>query len=276
MNRKINNRYGKIFKELREKRSLPLSHFEKIGISKSSLAKFERGETMMKFDRVVNALQEMDFTLTEFEHFINDFSLSYIEEKLKEIEVADFTQDSTKLEEIYQDTKIRGYTLTSLSAKALFMGLTEEEEELIINHLFETESWGYFELSIFYFTMDCLKTREILKLLHPFLLHGHTFLDIQGYREKFLQVSYRAVARMCYTKNQELAHIILGNTRLEKYEHSLLLTNIRNIIEGYYIYTFENQSKGEELMNEAIWIFNKLNSHKIAEYYQHRYDKYIK
>ena len=53
-------RYGEIFKKLREQKNFSLSHFSEIGISKASLSRFELGQTMISFERLDSALQEMN------------------------------------------------------------------------------------------------------------------------------------------------------------------------------------------------------------------------
>ncbi|MDH8063404.1 helix-turn-helix transcriptional regulator, partial [Lactococcus lactis subsp. lactis] len=81
-------RYGEIFKKLREQKNFSLSHFSEIGISKASLSRFELGQTMISFERLDSALQEMNVTLAEYEHFINNFSMDYKEEFIEDIIIA--------------------------------------------------------------------------------------------------------------------------------------------------------------------------------------------
>lgn len=77
----MDTRYGKVFKLIRNQKNLPLSYFEKIGIGKSHVGKFERGEIMMAFDRIDNMLQLMNVSLGEFELIVNhnvpDFQNSF-------------------------------------------------------------------------------------------------------------------------------------------------------------------------------------------------------
>ena len=76
-------RYGKVFKKLRTQKHLPLSFFESYGLQKSAIHNFENGKSMMGFERLDIALQAMNVSLAEYEYFINDFQLNYMEEMLE-------------------------------------------------------------------------------------------------------------------------------------------------------------------------------------------------
>ncbi|MDN5488489.1 MAG: helix-turn-helix domain-containing protein, partial [Lactococcus lactis] len=111
-------RYGEIFKKLREQKNFSLSHFSEIGISKASLSRFELGQTMISFERLDSALQEMNVTLAEYEHFINNFSMDYKEEFLEDIILADIADDVDKLHSLYleameYDSKMLAYCAKS-------------------------------------------------------------------------------------------------------------------------------------------------------------------
>ncbi|WP_276414425.1 hypothetical protein, partial [Lactococcus petauri] len=174
--------------------------------------------------------------------------------------------DSTKLEEIYQDTKIRGYTLTSLSAKALFMGLTEEEEELIINHLFETESWGYFELSFFYFTMDDLSVKDIKKLmLDLFSVNTPGYRSFK-YRHRLSQIGYRAIFIFTKRGYQEYARLFFDTCEPYHLEYDVSLTHHRELVIGFYIYKFIDREKGLKRINTILKIFEKTGEQELADY----------
>ena len=55
----VYKKYGDCFKKLRNQKNLGLSYFSKIGINRANLSRFERGQTMMSFERVDLMLEEM-------------------------------------------------------------------------------------------------------------------------------------------------------------------------------------------------------------------------
>lgn len=72
---------------------MPLSYFQRVGIDKIGLSRFERGLSMMGFEKVDVMLQEMNVSLAEYELVINHFVPDFQEEFLFEVEEADFAQD---------------------------------------------------------------------------------------------------------------------------------------------------------------------------------------
>lgn len=45
----VYKKFGYVFRQIREQKYIPLSDFSSIGISKATLSRFERAETMMNF-----------------------------------------------------------------------------------------------------------------------------------------------------------------------------------------------------------------------------------
>lgn len=112
MNKQSNNkkmvyqRYGKTFKNIRLQKMLSLSFCEKVGISKSTIYRFESGQAMIGFDSLLIALYEMGVTLAEYEMFLNDFIESYQEEIISAILRADYFGDvsekKTNIQAVYR------------------------------------------------------------------------------------------------------------------------------------------------------------------------------
>lgn len=269
----ISKRYGETFRFLRKKRNISLSYFSKIGISKSALAQFERGETMMKFDRLHRCLEELDVTLAEFELIINNFSINYQEELLIEIEKADLLKDIKKLKSIKNISKTSNYYV-SLAAKSRYSQLTYKEINSIFNFLFDLPTWTSFELSLFYLVCEQFPP----KLQKSLLMSAFEYMDILKetplYRDRLLQIFYRSILPLSNCKDREMIEYILRKTDPMVREHTLFLNNIRYFSIGCYEYTFLNKQKGQTLMLEAIDIFKKLFSPTIAKYYQDIYNNY--
>lgn len=82
----IYGKYGKAFKIIRNQKKMTLNYFSKLGISRSSISKFERGHSMMKFDTLLVALQELEISLEEFELFLNNYNISPSDTLINEID----------------------------------------------------------------------------------------------------------------------------------------------------------------------------------------------
>lgn len=262
----IYKKYGRIFKKIRNQRRYPLSYFENVGISKSALAKFERGETMIGLDRATRALQEMGITLEEFEQLINDFTMDYYDEFLFEIEKADIAQKTEVLERLYIQAKTHGDYLLSLAVKGRLGVLETEDINEIVDTLTEIEYWGYFELSFFYFTMDDLSVKDIKKLmLDLFSVNTPGYRSFK-YRHRLSQIGYRAIFIFTKRGYQEYARLFFDTCEPYHLEYDVSLTHHRELVIGFYIYKFIDREKGWKRINTILKIFEKTGEQELADY----------
>lgn len=262
-------KYGEIFRTLRKQSKIPISHFEKLGISKATLAKFERGESMMGFDRVVIALQELGISLEEYEQFLNNFLMNDKEDIIADIEHADILGIKEDLVHLSDKAKELKYPLLALSAKSLYSSLTNEEAEQITEYLFSIHIWGFTELNIFYFTLPNFSARELQILINSFLIEKHPLLGSEKYRNCFLKVAYRATILFSSRGYLDSAKYILDCIDNYHLEHTLFNQNLRNLTLGYWNYCFNDVAKGHYQIQQALDILNILGKQEVASYYQH-------
>lgn len=269
-------KYGETFRRIREQKRLALSSFVSIGISKGTLSKFERGESMMSFDKVVFALQYMGITLEEFEHFLNGYSLSESAQLLEELKRATITQDKEMLFELSEAAEREGFHFIALSAKCSYTSLSPNEIDDITDYLYEVTVWSYKALCIFYYTMHALATRDILHILDFFLAKAHELFNSEKHRNYLVQVCCRAICILSCRKQKESAEYILQRLDTYKLVNSMFLRNLHSITEGFWIYCFEDKLKGDTQMLKALDVFYAVSTPEIAKYYQCQYDYYVK
>lgn len=269
-------KYGTTFRQLREQLHLSLSSFASVGISKAALSKFERGESMMSFEKVVMALQVMGVSLEEFEFFLNDYSLNEPEQLLNEIENATIIGDTIKLSALCKTAELEGFSYIAIAAKSSIAPLESLDIEKITDYLYEIDVWSYKELCIFYFTMSNLDTRDILYVLDLFLANGHKLFNAGKYRSYLVQACCRAVTILSYRGYREYASHILNRIKSFNLINTMFLRNLRNISYGYWLYRFKDTTMGDEIMLNALKIFNEVSTPDIAKYYENRYNYFVK
>ncbi|WP_270253008.1 helix-turn-helix domain-containing protein [Lactococcus garvieae] len=271
----IDPRYGSVFRRLRKKRGYSLSFFYQLGFSKSTLGSFERGESMMGFDRVLMCLYEMDIPLSEFEQLLNNYSIGYQEDMIIEIEKADLHHDKVRIMKIERELNEMEYPLLALAAKSRYKRLSQEELGDIISYLFESDNWGYFELTLIYFTIEQFRTKDMDSILTDFIDASPKILKNPQYRDRFIQISYRAIALLCERGDKTRADYFLKYTEKYVREHTLFLNNIRYFVQGLYVRCFIDKSKGVKQMKDSLSIFRTLEAASIARYYENYYQKYL-
>ncbi|MFC4653223.1 helix-turn-helix domain-containing protein [Lactococcus nasutitermitis] len=264
-------RYGEKFRFLREQKGLPLSYFQKLGIDKTDLSRFERGKTMMSLERVDMMLQEMNVSLGEFDLILNDFVPDFQEEFLNEIEEANFKFDKKKLEALYQEARNSGYILLALAAKSNVDDLEKVETEQVLLYLKKIKEWGYFEICLFFCILNSLTTSEILELMDDFDEKSENYYDILKYRRKILQAFYRGVYLLVSRGERDKAKQVLQIIEQKKLVTTDLYTaTLKRLSIGIFDYFFIHQGNGRVEIETALNVFSFLDREVLVQYYRRK------
>jgi HTH-type transcriptional regulator, SHP2-responsive activator len=267
----IDDKYGKIFKQIRLQKQLPLSYFEKIGIGKSHISKFERGELIMSFDRIHVLLQEMNVTLGEFELIMNNFTQDYQDAFLLEAVRAEFYNNNQKLRKLYMESKEYCNPWLTLLVKARLEGVTNSEISKIMGYLTKVEKWGYFELTFTFSVIEFLNTSDIINLL--------TLLDLKKridyaeirYKRRYMQVIYRAVGALIKKGEEKLAKLVMETINQNEIGSvDFYISNLKKIYEGMILFCFENDEKGLENIKGGLEIISCLGASSLRKYHERR------
>ena len=273
----VYKKFGYVFRQIREQKHISLSDFSSIGISKATLSRFERAETMMNFEKVVQALQLMGIGLEEYEYLLNDYAPNESEYLLKEIETAFLKQDKKELNNLHKIALEAGYPYISLAAKSSYTELSPENIDTITDYLYDIKVWGQIELYVFYFTMNKLNIRDILYILDLFLLEKkHKIFNSVKYLEIFVCACYRAIALLASKGYQEYSAHILNRVEALDLVQSMFLRNLLNLSKGFWTYRFKDEKAGNQMMLQALEIFHLIGNQEIAGYYQQQYDFHVK
>lgn len=264
----IDKRYGMIFRQIREQKQLPLSYFEKYGVRKSNLARFERGETMMGFERVDIMLQAMDVSLSDYALFYNYYLPDYQEHFLFEIEQAELNLNYQRIEKLHEEIAFSENKLLILSVKSKIKKLTSEEVEFILSYLRRAQHWSYFELTLNQDIVDYINTEEIQELLEVFEKKIGFYYDVMKYRRKVHQIAYKAIFHLCLKSEEALAKKIFSATRRSDEERlDFYISTLRGVALGCIHYCFENKEIGLLEIYHFLDIFEELGSKKLKSYY---------
>lgn len=268
----VYSKYGHTFRKIREQKKLSLSIFPKIGISKPALSKFERGETMMGFESVVCALQEMGVTLEEYENLLNFYSSGEEEALWEEIEHAAQSEDKKKLEDLEEYTLASGLHFMSLAAKACHSRLNNQEIEEVTEYLYDIDMWSFTELRVFYFTLDTLSPRDISHILRTFFPKGHELFKSRKHRKYFFQICCRAITFFSVRGYQKEAKILLEQLEAHDLAQTMFQRNLKNITAGYWTYQFVDPREGRKQVDDGLEILRTTNSLEEFYYYKKRYN----
>ncbi|MGF7486160.1 helix-turn-helix domain-containing protein [Lactococcus lactis] len=277
MNKQSNNkkmvyqRYGKTFKNIRLQKMFPLSFCERVGISKSTIYRFESGQAMIGFDSLLIALDEMGVSLAEYEMFLNNFMESYQEEIISAIIRADYFGDASEKKQIYRQCLEAKDNILALTVKATYSKLETYEIDSLISFLSEIKLWGYYELSVFYIILDILSESDIIRFLDSLFLLEDQLNHAFKYKRRLLEIYYKSSVILTFKGRQEASYNILTKACFKKITDDLYLNNIKNIANGFFIFHFENKEKGLKKIEEGLNMFENFGHGYICKFYQKKY-----
>ncbi|MQW23972.1 MULTISPECIES: Rgg/GadR/MutR family transcriptional regulator [unclassified Lactococcus] len=264
----VYKRYGQVFNQIRNQKHLPLSFFESVGINKSSLQRFETGQTMMGFERLDAALQAMNVTLGEYEYFLNYFQAGYLEEIVDEVIGNIYVRNTNRLQLIAQECKESNQMILYHACRSSFEELDEDSVEIIASYLYDIEQWGYFELSIFFISMECFSERTIMHLMNDFWNKAKEMYGVFKYRRRFLETSYKAIIHLSKLGYKNSVDSIIKQSYFSDQVYDMYCENLRRIALGFYKQSFIKVEEGRKEWEKSCQLFEEFGHIELARYYK--------
>lgn len=271
----VYKKYGETFKKIRIQEGVPLSFFASVGISKSTLSDFENGKKMMSFDKVVVALQALNFSLQRFETQLNDYSICDSLDIIYEIREAVLLQETEKLEELYKKAELAGMDQIAITIRVILKKYTSDDIEELINFLYFASVWGFKELTIFYIIMDKISQKEIIEILTIFKNNSEGIYYSQEYNLSITLVLCNAIVILSSSHYLSEAQRLIEAIEKHKLASTMFLRTLLYGTKGIWTYHNGNTSKGIELINTALHIHQLAGLPGTYEYYKKIYNQYI-
>ncbi|MGY3713873.1 Rgg/GadR/MutR family transcriptional regulator [Lactococcus petauri] len=268
-----NKKYGQIFKELRLQKGLPLSAFNELGISKTSLFNFEEGNTMMGFDRVNIALNKLGYSLANYEELLNNYKPHYLEDTVQKMEESWMFHDVISLKQIEKDLIEKGEHMISLVAKGCYSSLSPMDSETITSYIYELTTFNYIDLCIIFLSLEHLSQKDTMYLLEGLLKKQKILFKSSIIRCRITEIILLATYKFIIQDNQLVANYLLN--KLDDDFFTAFNRNIKNLILGCYEYRFINRETGETRMNKSLKIIKKIGKKEVYDFYNKKANKIL-
>lgn len=269
----IYKKYGNTFRLLRNQKQLPLSNFSSIAPSKSTISKFERGDTMMGFDKVLASLQILGVSLDEFEFLLNGFTLDDSKYLMQEIELAIIERNISRLQELNSIAKDSGLQYIALTAKVYFTSLDEQEIELITDYFFSLDVWLISDLWILSFTITQLDIHDSLHILDKLIADKDNMMRSTTYGYYLVKVICDASLRLIKLGYKDYAKHLLdqiqNSSMIKISTHNFMfLRNLFDLTLGCWIFNFQERAKGKNMIEKSLRTFEEIGTSELADYYR--------
>ena len=269
----IYKKYGKTFRMLRNQKHLSLSNFSSIALSKSTISKFERGETMMGFDKVLASLQIIGVSLEEFEFLLNGSTLDDSKFLMQEIEQAIIEQNIERLQELNIIAKNSSLDFIALTAKSGFSSLNEEEVEMITDYFFSLELWLVTDLWIFSLMIEQLDVHDSLHILDQLIIDKENLIRSTLHSHYLVKVICNGALHLIKLGYKDYAIHLLSQIRnssmIQTSTHNFMfLQNLYNLALGYWIFSFQDRSSGKNDIEKSLRVFKEVGPPELFKYYK--------
>lgn len=266
------NIYGETFRDLRIQKGVKRESFERIGISKAAITRFENGQSMMGFDRVSSALEILDISLEEYEHFINSCTKKTRETQLMEIEKFRILGFESELKRMKKESEEKGEKLIAVVAKSIYESLPEEEVEFLTSYLYEVKNWGYSELYVLYLSLEQLNYKDIMYLIELILEKHSRVLKIEKHRIRLYYTLYKGSIELTKRGKKLASYYLINRLEIPNDKEHMFAVNLRNLVYGYYLCHFGNKEKGSLLIKKALDIIKELCSSDFYLHFKKQYE----
>lgn len=269
----MNKKYGDSFKILRKHRGYVLTDFSSVGVSKSTLSDFERGESMIALDRIDAALQVMGYSLSDYDSFINHYIPTDINYLLLELEDAILQNNLEQLRGLLIISKQLNQENLSLTIELLLGVNIKSNVEILTEFLYEVINFEKVELFIFYVLMSFIPPQDVINILKKLESVIPKITSDKRYHRRVGHVLAEGIFTLTrYNRKKESKQYIEYLEHLEITE-TLFLTNLFNGVKGFWIYQFEDKEEGLKMITKFLKVIDLAAPSYMDEFYSNKLKK---
>ena len=211
-------KYGKVFKILREAKNMSLKEVAGDFVTPSQLSRFENGKSNLTVDTFFNCLKRMDVLQGEFSTF---YSLYYQDEDVRlslELNKALENQNTSYFRKLIQEYQERFELEERKSDRVLIavfhvmlnlcdasLVIPDSECQVISDYLMSIDEWCFYEIWILGYCARALSTRSLEILCSELIGRTQFYHDIGENRRRVYKVALNIVGHILDRGEERIA-----------------------------------------------------------------------
>ena len=274
---------GKVFRQLRESRNIPLRQATGGQFSPSMLSRFETGQSELSVEKFLFALENISASVEEILFLARGFQYDTDSELRKEIiDVLD-PKNIAPLEDLYRkeyqkhahSQNKQKHILNAIIIKSYMKSmderveLTVEEGKVLHDYLFSTEIWGIYELNLFSVSSPFLSVSLFTRYVREMIRKSDFLMEMSGNRNLFHTILLNGF--LASIECEEFTNASYFKRVIEEHFYNENETYFRTVYlwaEGLLDSKQGRVKEGYKKMEDAVRIFEMLGCNKSAEYYR--------
>ncbi|MCE2078353.1 Rgg family transcriptional regulator [Streptococcus thermophilus] len=275
---------GEFYKELRIARKVKQKDVAKNKLSVSQLSKFESGQTMLSADKMLEVIEGINLTLSEFGFALRDYKPTQhqlLMNKISKLSAENDKQSLLKLLDKYKESQLLYDKLNTLVIKNAIhlidrdFTLSLDDSKFLSNYLFDIEDWTAYEIHLFGNTMPFLSDTDLLFLGKELVSRSEINSPLLDFRKALKYTYLNLISELVERRLTTHFNFFVNQLRMILDVFDTFEIILLNFLVLVYSYLIENSVNLEEV-EQYILKVSEIEQLGLSKILEQRLSQYLR
>ena len=263
---------GEFYKELRIARKVKQKDVAKNKLSVSQLSKFESGQTMLSADKMLEVIEGINLTFSEFGFALRDYKPTQHQLLMNKI---------SKLLDKYKESQLLYDKLNTLVIKNAIhlidrdFTLSLDDSKFLSNYLFDIEDWTAYEIHLFGNTMPFLSDTDLLFLGKELVSRSEIYSPLLYFRKALKYTYLNLISELVERRLTTHFNFFVNQLRMILDVFDTFEIILLNFLVLVYSYLIENSVNLEEV-EQYILKVSEIEQLGLSKILEQRLSQYLR
>ena len=275
---------GEFYKELRIARKVKQKDVAKNKLSVSQLSKFESGQTMLSADKMLEVIEGINLTFSEFGFALRDYKPTQhqlLMNKISKLSAENDKQSLLKLLDKYKESQLLYDKLNTLVIKNAIhlidrdFTLSLDDSKFLSNYLFDIEDWTAYEIHLFGNTMPFLSDTDLLFLGKELVSRSEIYSHLLDFRKALKYTYLNLISELVERRLTTHFNFFVNQLRMILDVFDTFEIILLNFLVLVYSYLIENSVNLEEV-EQYILKVSEIEQLGLSKILEQRLSQYLR
>ncbi|MCE2282340.1 Rgg family transcriptional regulator [Streptococcus thermophilus] len=275
---------GEFYKELRIARKVKQKDVAKNKLSVSQLSKFESGQTMLSADKMLEVIEGINLTFSEFGFALRDYKPTQhqlLMNKISKLSAENDKQSLLKLLDKYKESQLLYDKLNTLVIKNAIhlidrdFTLSLDDSKFLSNYLFDIEDWTAYEIHLFGNTMPFLSDTDLLFLGKELVPRSEIYSPLLDFRKALKYTYLNLISELVERRLTTHFNFFVNQLRMILDVFDTFEIILLNFLVLVYSYLIENSVNLEEV-EQYILKVSEIEQLGLSKILEQRLSQYLR
>ena len=275
---------GEFYKELRIARKVKQKDIAKNKLSVSQLSKFESGQTMLSADKMLEVIEGINLTFSEFGFALRDYKPTQhqlLMNKISKLSAENDKQSLLKLLDKYKESQLLYDKLNTLVIKNAIhlidrdFTLSLDDSKFLSNYLFDIEDWTAYEIHLFGNTMHFLSDTDLLFLGKELVSRSEIYSPLLYFRKALKYTYLNLISELVERRLTTHFNFFVNQLRMILDVFDTFEIILLNFLVLVYSYLIENSVNLEEV-EQYILKVSEIEQLGLSKILEQRLSQYLR